>query len=66
MRLIRRMGYKNVIVGLTGCAFDEDRSEFIRAGADCVLTKPLDVHTLDCLLDFLSREGPVSKFTYRV
>ena len=59
---IRQMGYSNLVIGLTGCAFDEDRVAFLSSGADCVLTKPVDVQLLDRLLNFIGSEGPVSRW----
>lgn len=37
---LRAMGYTNPIFGVTGNALAEDREEFVRAGANFVLTKP--------------------------
>jgi CheY-like chemotaxis protein len=40
---IRALGYKGIIVGVTGNALPEDIKEFIDHGADMVLTKPFDL-----------------------
>jgi CheY-like chemotaxis protein len=37
---LRAIGLTTAIVGVTGNALDEDRSVFVRAGADAVVTKP--------------------------
>jgi CheY-like chemotaxis protein len=41
-RNLRSLGVTTPIVGLTGNALLEDQSALINAGADCVLTKPID------------------------
>lgn len=52
-REIRKLGYKNPIIGVTGVVGD-DSVEFVKAGADLVLSKPVTVlsiwkglHSLD-------------------
>ena len=46
-REIRSMGYTGMIIGITGCTTPGERDIFISSGADCVLTKPVDLHELD-------------------
>ena len=46
-REIRSMGYTGMIIGITGCTLEVERDYFICHGADCVLTKPVDLHELD-------------------
>jgi CheY-like chemotaxis protein len=43
---LRALGIHIPVIGITGNALPEDRAHFINAGADCVLTKPLDVRKL--------------------
>lgn len=43
---MRRMGYAGPIIGVTGNALDEDIEAFDAAGADVVLTKPVEHRTL--------------------
>jgi CheY-like chemotaxis protein len=38
---MRAAGYTGAIVGITGDATAEDRAQFMRAGADEVLSKPV-------------------------
>jgi len=45
---IRKLGYKGIIIGVTGSCYQEHLDEFLEAGADSVLQKPL---TLSILLD---------------
>ena len=42
-RKIRKLGYRGVIIGVTGNMLDEDIKEFIDCGADAVMPKPFDV-----------------------
>ena len=41
-QMIRGMGYRGPIFGVTGNALDSDVSHFHRCGADHVLPKPFD------------------------
>jgi DNA-binding response OmpR family regulator len=59
---LRQMGYHNLIVGLTGNAFDDDRKAFIYAGTDLVLSKPLKADQLDALIKFIHATGAQSLF----
>ena len=43
---IRAMGYQGVILGLTGNVLAVDQDVMVKAGADGVLTKPLDIDIL--------------------
>ena len=42
-RLIRQLGYKGLIVGVTGNSQQSDIDEFTAAGVDKVMTKPLNM-----------------------
>jgi CheY-like chemotaxis protein/two-component sensor histidine kinase len=50
---MRRLGYTRPIIGLTGHALGEDLQAFRDAGANAVLTKPLDVAELKTILAML-------------
>ena len=52
-KAIRVIDKMTPIVGLTGNALDEQRVEFLAAGADAVLTKPLN----------RSRSGTTQEYT---
>lgn len=45
-KLIRALGYKGHIVGISGNALEEDRDSFLKAGASHVFVKPLDMDLL--------------------
>jgi CheY-like chemotaxis protein len=49
-KLMRDMGFRGLIVGVTGHMDVHARNEFIASGADEVLTKPVDSATLVTLL----------------
>ena len=42
-RRIREMGYRGLIIGVTGNALPEDLKEFLDHGADGVVPKPFDI-----------------------
>ena len=46
-KLIRKLGYKGQIIGVTGNALQGDIKAFISNGASIVLAKPLSITTLD-------------------
>ena len=43
---IRALGYEGVILGLTGNVLAVDQDVMVKAGAQAVLTKPLDIDIL--------------------
>ena len=45
-RLIRQLGYKGLIVGVTGNSQQSDIDEFTAAGVDKVMTKPVNMEQL--------------------
>jgi CheY-like chemotaxis protein len=49
-RRIRDLGFKGLIIGVTGNVLEEDRKHFMKQGADAVLSKPLDFDQLYALL----------------
>lgn len=51
---LRAMGFKGLIIGVTGDATEEDIRTFKEAGADAVLPKPITFRQLDdCLMNLL-------------
>lgn len=61
-RMLRELGYKNLLIGVTGNAMDIDVAEFELAGADTVLTKPMRVEALTKVLEFCHKVGCISHF----
>jgi len=55
---LREMGYKGLIMGITGNALAGDIEKFRKSGADCVLTKPIDMTLLIAnIRQYLDRNG---------
>jgi len=53
-KVMREMGYKGLIVGLTGNLLPEDVAYFLSMGADRVLGKPVKEHEIERVLAMLS------------
>ncbi len=49
-QIIRKLGYKGLIVAVTGNVLPEDKDIILASGMDCVLPKPLSVDDLDRIL----------------
>ncbi len=60
-RRLRAAGYRHLIAGVTGNVLDDDVREFLAAGADLVLAKPVKVVTLSALLEHVCRQGSLSR-----
>ena len=43
-RKIREMGYRGIIIGVTGDVMDDEIQDFKASGANAVLEKPLDMN----------------------
>ena len=54
---LRELGYKNLIIGITGTVDPNEINEFIQNGADYVLTKPMDNHKIKLLITFIKSYG---------
>jgi hypothetical protein len=53
-------------VGVTGNSLDEELEDFLVAGADLVIVKPLKNQTLQLLLKFISTNGFQTMPGYRI
>ena len=58
--MLRREGYPNLIVGVTGSVLEDDLTEFLLAGADTIFAKPLKIHSLKKLVQLVRTNGPTS------
>jgi len=56
-RQLRAQGFGKLIVGLTGNAMKDDVDAFIDAGADSVILKPVTVHQINQLIEYISKYG---------
>ena len=59
-KVLRSHGYKNLIIGVTGNVLDSDVNEYLYAGVDMVLSKPLKSYMLKLLLCHIQTHGPLS------
>ena len=50
VRIIRSLGYHGVIIGVTGSCVSSDINEFMNAGSNAVLIKPLNLTALRDIL----------------
>jgi len=50
-KCIRELGFRGLVIGITGNAMDADVEVFKMKGATKVLAKPFDVKKLQCILD---------------
>jgi len=55
--ILRERGYNQLILALTGNVMDNDIHEFLVAGADTVLAKPLRCEVLNQVMDYVSKNG---------
>lgn len=58
--MLRKNGFDNLIVGVTGNVLDEDISAFLSAGVDLILSKPLRMNSLQLLLKHVQEMGCAS------
>ena len=63
---LRRLGYSYLIVGLTASALEDDVADYLKAGADVVLSKPLKITHLDMLLKHIHENGTTSEPTKKL
>lgn len=56
-RRIRELGFKRLIIGVTGDALDEDKRAFLDSGADAVLAKPLRQAQITAIFEHTAKHG---------
>ena len=56
-RILRSHGYDNLIIALTGNVMDDDVTEFLQAGADAILAKPINTEQLDQIISYVMKNG---------
>ena len=61
VRTLRDAGYVQLVVGVTGNILDEDVDDYLVAGADMVMGKPVKMALLKKLLCFVKEHGAVSR-----
>ena len=60
VRKLREEGYAKLVVGVTGNVLDDDVMEYLSAGADMVLGKPVKVDMLRMLIRHVKEHGNFS------
>ena len=60
VRKLREEGYVRLVVGVTGNVLDDDVVEYLAAGADMVLGKPVKVDMLRMLISHVKVHGNLS------
>ena len=58
---MREGGYRNLVVGVTGNVLDNDVIEFLDAGANIILGKPVRMNLLSAILFHVKNEGSLSR-----
>ena len=61
MRKLREENYEKLVVGVTGNILDDDVLEYLRAGADMVIGKPVKIVLLKKVLDYVKEHGQFSR-----
>ena len=56
VRQVRDMGYKGVVIGVTGNVTDEDVDDFVKQGVDLVILKPLTVESFENAMAAMKHE----------
>jgi len=58
---LREMGYTNLIIGVTGNVVEDDVAEYLKAGADIVLGKPIRINMLTMVIKYVEENGAYSQ-----
>lgn len=57
---LRRIGFKKLIIGVTGNSMEDEIQDFVQCGADLVITKPMKSNMLEQLLTMVEQSGCLS------
>eukprot|EP01036_Dinobryon_divergens_P025473 gene25472-34024_t len=60
-RKLREGGYGNFVIGVTGNILEDDVWEYLSAGADMIMGKPVKVVLLKLLLQYVRESGALSR-----
>ncbi|RYH23062.1 hypothetical protein EON65_18295 [archaeon] len=60
------MGYRKLILGVTGNAMTDELVDFVNSGADIVITKPMRVQLIDQVLVLIEESGCISNPDLRI
>jgi nitrogen-specific signal transduction histidine kinase/CheY-like chemotaxis protein len=56
-KIMRGMGYKGIIIGVTGNGLEEDIQQYLDNGADHIFIKPFNTEKLVSLVKFVDKHG---------
>ena len=56
-KILRKKGFSNIIIGITGNVMDDDIHNYLYAGADVVLSKPIHTEHIEMLLSTILKTG---------
>jgi len=56
-KVLRQRGYENLIIGLSGNVMDDDIQQFLQAGANAFMAKPLTSEQLDQIISYIKENG---------
>ena len=65
-RTLRSNGYNKLIIGVTGCALEDDLDEYVQSGADLLVVKPMSMATLNCILSYVEEHGTDSRREFKL
>eukprot|EP01042_Synura_sphagnicola_P002492 gene2492-2999_t len=66
VRQLRALGFRFLVIGLTASALSDDVEAYVEAGADIVLSKPLQMDQLESILKFVAENGSISREASRL
>jgi CheY-like chemotaxis protein len=65
-RHLRKIGFENLIIGVTGNVMDDDIAEYLEAGVDLVVCKPVKAALLNNILQFARKQGSKSQYPLKL
>jgi CheY-like chemotaxis protein len=65
-KIIRKMGYNNLIIGITGNGAKDDINNFLNDGCDYVFIKPFSNNQLVKIINFIEINGCESRENYKM
>jgi len=60
-RKLREGGFRNLVVGVTGNVLEDDVAEYLQAGADIILGKPMKINVLGMVFKHVKESGYTSQ-----
>jgi CheY-like chemotaxis protein len=65
-KLLRALGYNNLIFGVTGNSMEDDIKQFYESGIDHLFTKPFKRPQLDAVWVFIKKYGTARKIGHKI